>query len=169
MPFVFLCNSLQCLEVCVCNALKSSTLTTVKAWVSAYLTVHPFMSAFVSRHLSLSQGVSIFLCFPLRALSVPLPASACVCVSSPVAVSSGPHNPRERVVSFFTLTGTAHAGWPQVSRLIVSGQHLSVLCLRLRFQRPPTTVPAGAKTEKWPWQRLCLFETDWRGSYSQFG
>lgn len=58
------------------------------------------MSAFVSRHLYVS--VSIFV----RRLLVYLPLRKCLCAClAPVAASSGPHNPQERVVSFFTVTG----------------------------------------------------------------
>lgn len=58
------------------------------------------MSAFVSRHLYVS--VSIFV----RRLLAYLPLRKCLCAClAPVAASSGPHNPQERVVSFFTVTG----------------------------------------------------------------
>lgn len=59
------------------------------------------MSAFVSRHLHVS--VSIFVRCRLRAY-LPLRKCLCACLA-PVAASSGPHNPQERVVSFFTVTG----------------------------------------------------------------
>lgn len=61
------------------------------------------MSVFVSRHLYAFEDVSIFVRRGLRACLSPPPVS--MCVSSPVATSSGPHNPQERLVSFFTVTG----------------------------------------------------------------
>lgn len=69
-----------------------------------HLTVHPFMSVFVSRRLYVFEGVSIFArCCLACICASPLVS---MCVSSPVAASSGPHNPQERVVSFFTVTGS---------------------------------------------------------------
>lgn len=69
MPCVPFCNGLHCLEECVCEALKSSTFSSVlaRACVCTHLTVHPFMSVFVSRHLYVSEGVSIFARRRLRA------------------------------------------------------------------------------------------------------
>lgn len=42
-----------------------------------------------------------------RSLYATVCAHISVCASGPVAVSSGPHNPQERVVSFFTVTGSS--------------------------------------------------------------
>lgn len=57
--------------------------------------------------LCLAQGLSLCVwgCFRRRLCSYLLPHQ-CLCVSlAPVALSSGPHNPQETVVSFFTVTG----------------------------------------------------------------
>lgn len=91
----------------------------------------------------MSEGVSIFVRHCQRAYLLLHP---CLCVSSPVVASSGPHNPQERAASFFTMTGSSprrvarglqtNSVWPESLRSSSS----SLL--------PPTTVPAGAQTEK---------------------
>lgn len=72
--------------------------------MSTYMAVDPF-NVCVCLEASLRVRGCFDLCMPLSArISAPPPVS--VCVSSPVAASSGPHNPRERAVSFFTVTGS---------------------------------------------------------------
>lgn len=79
------CNDVFCLEVCVCKALKSSTSTAALIRLSLLFC------------LCLAQGLAV----RLRAFR----SSVCVCLQPPAAVSSGPHNPPERVASFFSVTG----------------------------------------------------------------
>lgn len=168
MPFVHFSNGQHCLEVSVCKALKSRTLRSIRKWVqeSAYLSVRSFMSMFVSRHLYMSEGVSIFVCHRLR-LYLILHRCLCVCLAlwrHLLALTVL----RRGWCHFSQWQAVAHAGWPQVSRLIVSGQSLSAL-LHLCFYQPPSVVPEGATTEKCSWHRLRLFRADWGGSHSSLG
>lgn len=112
--------------------------------VSTYMAVDPF-NVCVCLEASLHVRGCFDLCTPLSArISAPPPVS--VCVSSPVAASSGPHNPQERAVSFFTVTGSSprrvarglqtNSVWPESLRSSSSSS------------LPPTTAPAGAQTEK---------------------
>lgn len=83
------CNDVFCLEVCVCKALKSSTSTSALA------------RALIRLSLLFCLCLAHSLAVRLRAFR----SSVCVCLQPPAAASSGPHNPPERVASFFSVTG----------------------------------------------------------------
>lgn len=94
------------------------------------LRVHPFMSAFVSRHLSPSEGCFDLCTSPCARVSVPPPVSVCL---GPVAASPGPQD-RGGVI-FHSDRQWPTQGGPQVSSLIASG--------RCSSSSPPTTSDRG--------------------------
>lgn len=114
-------------ELCVCKALESSTFT-ASVRLGLIWPAILFMSLFLSRHLRVSEGISIFahhcLCAclsPRRCLRVCLAPWQCLLALTILGRGWCHFSPRQ---------AGAHAGWPRVSRLIVS---LSTLCLFLLF------------------------------------